>query len=114
MRVKRGVTKRARHKKILKLAKGYQFGRGKLYKQSSDAVLHAGQYAFAGRRMKKRDMRSLWIVRINAALTDNNISYSRFIHDLKVKKINLDRKVLSELALSYPTEFSKLVEVVSK
>lgn len=114
MRVKRGVTKRAKHKKILKLAKGYQFGRGKLYKQAADAVLHAGQYAFAGRRAKKRNMRALWITRINAALSQTDVSYSQFIHNLKSKKIALDRKVLSEMAIAYPVEFSKLIEAVSK
>ena len=113
MRVKRGVTTRARHKKILKLAKGYRGGRSKLIKEARTATIHAGADAYRGRKQKKRDNRSLWIVRINAALGEHNISYNKFINNLKKKNVELDRKVLAQIALEDPKAFSVLVKKVS-
>ncbi len=113
MRVKRGVTTRARHKKILKLAKGYRGGRSKLIKEARTATIHAGADAYRGRKQKKRDNRSLWIVRINAALGEHNISYNKFINNLKKKNVELDRKVLAQIALEDPKAFSDLVKKVS-
>ena len=104
----------ARHKKqkkVLKAAKGYRAGRHKLYRSAKEAAMRAGKYAFAGRRIKKRDYRSLWITRINAALDDKDISYSRFIYGLKKAKVDLNRKALSELAIADTTAFNKLVEL---
>ena len=113
MRVKRGVTTHRKHKKILKLAKGYRGGRSKLIKEAKTAVVHAGADSYRGRRQKKRDMRSLWIVRINAALSKNNVSYNVFIKSLKDNKIDLDRKVLSQIALEDPQAFDDLVKKVA-
>lgn len=112
MRVKRGVTVHRRHKKILKAAKGYRQGRSKLIKQVKEAVIHAGADAYRGRKEKKRQMRSLWIVRINAALAPHDISYSQFIGKLKSKKIDLDRKVLSQIAFEDPKAFEELVKKI--
>lgn len=112
MRVKRGVTAHRRHKRILKLAKGYRGGRSKLIKEAKTAVVHAGADAYRGRIQKKRDMRSLWITRINAALSKNGVSYNVFIKLLKDKKIDLDRKVLSQIAIDDPQVFDDLVKKV--
>lgn len=112
MRVKRGVTTHKKHKKVLKLAKGYRGGRSKLIKEAKTAVMHAGADAYRGRKQKKRDARSLWIVRINAALSTHNISYNKFIDTLKKKNIELDRKVLSQIALEDPKAFEELVKKV--
>lgn len=112
MRVKTGPKRRQRHKRILRLAKGYRMTRHRLLKPASEAVLHAGEYAFAGRKLRKRDMRRLWITRINAALTPYEISYSKFIDGLKKAKIELDRKILSDLAVSDPQTFKAIVEKV--
>ena len=112
MRVKRGKTVKRKHKKILKLAKGYRGGRSKLYKQARQAVIHAGAYAYRGRKEKKRTNRSLWIIRINAALHKHNISYSQFINKLKNKNIELDRKILSQIALEEPQSFDNLVKKI--
>lgn len=111
-RVKGGITRVRRHKKILKLARGYRGAKHRSYKRAKEAVLHAGQYAYAGRRLRRRDMRSLWIQRINAALTPYDLSYSRFIHLLKAAKIDLDRKILAQLALEKPELFKMIVEKV--
>jgi large subunit ribosomal protein L20 len=108
MRVK--SPRRQRHNKILKLARGYRMTRHRLYKVAHEAVTHAGQYAFAGRKLKKRDFRKTWIIRINAALDNMGISYSKFIPALKKSNIELDRKVLSDLATRYPDAFKKVVE----
>jgi large subunit ribosomal protein L20 len=109
-RVKRGVTKRARHKKILKLAKGYR-GRAKnCFRVAIEKVEKALQYAYRDRRVKKRDFRALWIQRINAAVRQNDMIYSTFINGLKLAKIDLDRKVLSDLAVREPETFAKIVE----
>jgi large subunit ribosomal protein L20 len=102
--------RRQRHNKILKLARGYRMTKHRLYKVAHEAVIHAGQYAFAGRRLRRRDLRSLWIVRINAALDSFDVSYSRFISALKKAKIQLDRKVLSELATNQPKVFEAVVK----
>lgn len=110
-RVKGGPRARKRHKKVLKLAKGYRGTRSKLYKRANEAVVRAGEHAFAGRKKKKRDLRQLWITRINAALNPHDINYSRFIHGLKKANIELDRKILADLAVKDPKAFE---EVVSK
>lgn len=112
MRVKRGTIVKRRHKKILKLARGFRGGRSKLFKQAHIAVIHAGADAYRGRRQKKRDSRSLWIIRINAALSPHNISYSQFINKLKKKNIELDRKILSQIALEDPKAFNDLVKKI--
>ncbi|MBP7710016.1 MAG: 50S ribosomal protein L20 [Rickettsiales bacterium] len=109
-RVKRGVTKRARHKKVLKMAKGYR-GRAKnCYRIAIEKVEKALQYAYRDRRVKKRDFRALWIQRINAAVREHGLIYSKFISGLKNAKIDLDRKVLSDLAIREPETFAKIVE----
>ncbi len=113
MRVKRGTTTHKRHKKILSLAKGYRGGRSKLIKEAKTAVMHAGADSYRGRIQKKRDARSLWIVRINAALSTHNISYNKFINDLKKKNIELDRKILADIALNDPEAFTELVKKVA-
>ena len=112
MRVKRGKTVKRKHKKILKLAKGYRGGRSKLYKEARTAVIHAGVDAYRGRKEKKRTNRSLWIIRINAALQKHDISYSQFIAKLKNKNIELDRKILSQIALEEPQSFDNLVKKI--
>ncbi len=112
MRVKSGTRTKRRHKKLLKQAKGYWQSRSKLFKKASEAVLHAGQYAYDGRKMKKRDFRSLWIVRINAAVRPAGLSYSVFMQKLKAKNIGLDRKVLAQIAAEHPTVFQKIVDSV--
>lgn len=108
MRVK--SPRRQRHNKILNLAKGYRMTKNRLYKVAHEAVVHAGQYAFNGRKLKKRDLRSLWIVRINAALAGLGIKYSLFISALKKSQISLDRKILSELATNHPQVFKDIVK----
>ena len=109
-RVKRGVTAHARHKKILKAAKGYYGARSRTYRVAVQAVTKAGQYAFRDRRQKKRMFRKLWIVRINAAARMNGLSYSKFVCGLKKASIELDRKILSNIALCDKATFSVLVE----
>jgi large subunit ribosomal protein L20 len=110
-RVKRGVIKRRRHKKILKLAKGYKLGRSKLFRQAQEAVIHAGADAYKGRKEKKRQMRSLWITRLSAALKSHGLSYSKFINLLKIKNIELDRKILSEIAKDDPGTFTQIIKI---
>jgi large subunit ribosomal protein L20 len=113
-RVKRGVTKRARHKKIIKMAKGYR-GRAKnCFRIAIERVEKALQYAYRDRRNKKRDLRALWIQRINAAVREHGMVYSKFIGGLKKAKIDLDRKVLSDLAVREPETFGKIVEQAKK
>lgn len=99
-----------RHKKILKAAKGFRDARRKRYKVAKEAVLHAGQYAYAGRKLRKRDLRSLWITRLGAAAKDQGISYSRFIAGLKKANIKLDRKILADIAVKDPETFNQIVE----
>src|SRR3990167_3159079 len=111
-RVKRGVTARARHKKVLKLAKGYYGARSRVYRVAKQAVIKALQYAYRDRRQRKREFRGLWIVRINAAVRPHGLSYSRFINGLKKANITLDRKVLADLAVNDKVGFAKLVKQV--
>jgi large subunit ribosomal protein L20 len=110
-RVKTGPTTRKRRKKWLKRAKGYWGAKSKLYKTARLQVMKAGQSAYRERKKKKRNYRALWITRINAALRPYNISYSKFIHALKIKSVELDRKTLSELAIRNPEEFASLVDL---
>ena len=114
MRVKRGFKARKRRKKVLKLAKGFRGGRSKLFRTAADAVDKALMYAYRDRRTRKRDFRRLWIARINAAARMNNLSYSKFIHGLKLADVRLDRKVLAELAVSDPSGFSKIASLASQ
>ena len=109
-RVKRGVQAKARHKKVLKQAKGFRGARSRTYKVAKQAVMRAGQYAYRDRRVKKRVFRSLWIVRINAAARDNGITYSQLIAGLKKANIDLDRKILASLAVNDKEAFSLIVE----
>ncbi len=109
-RVKRGVQARARHKKVLKQAKGYYGARSRVYRVAKQAVTKAGQYAYRDRRQRKRQFRSLWIVRINAAARDNGLSYSRFIDGLKKANVEVDRKVLADLAVNDKAAFAALAE----
>lgn len=104
--------RRARHKKVLKAARGFKTARSRRYKVAREAVLHAGQYAYAGRKLRKRDMRSLWIIRLNAAVREHDLSYSKFIAGLKKANINMNRKILSELAISDPKAFEQIVQKV--
>jgi len=110
-RVKNGVTTKARHKKVLKAAKGYFGSKHRLYKTAKEQLMHSGQYAFRDRRQKKRDFRKLWIVRINAACRENEISYSRFIEGLNKAGVEVNRKMLSEIAINDPKAFSELVKM---
>ncbi|MCP3951112.1 MAG: 50S ribosomal protein L20 [Desulfobacterales bacterium] len=113
MRVKRGFKARQRRKKVLKLAKGFRGGRSKLFRTAADAVDKALMYAYRDRRAKKRDFRKLWIARINAGARMNNLTYSRLIHGLKKANIELDRKVLAEMAVADPAGFSQVVGLAS-
>jgi large subunit ribosomal protein L20 len=110
-RVKRGVTARARHKKILKLAKGYYGARSRVYRVAKQAVIKAGQYAYRDRKQKKRQFRALWIVRINAAARMYGISYSRLINGLNKANVAIDRKVLADLAVRDIDAFGKIAEI---
>jgi large subunit ribosomal protein L20 len=114
MRIKRGFKARRRRKKILKLAKGFRGGRSKLFRTAADAVDKSLMYAYRDRRQRKRDFRRLWITRINAAARIHKLSYSRLIHGLKLAKVDLDRKVLAELAISDPAGFSKIAELAAQ
>ncbi|MGO1246297.1 MAG: 50S ribosomal protein L20 [Oceanisphaera sp.] len=108
-RVKRGVNARARHKKVLKQAKGYYGARSRVYRVAVQAVTKAGQYAYRDRRTKKRQFRQLWIARINAASRQNGLSYSRFINGLKKASVEIDRKILADIAVHDKTTFTALV-----
>jgi len=109
-RVKRGVHKRARKKKIIKLAKGFKWRRKTNYRAAKEALRHAWTYAYRDRRNKKRSFRNLWNIKINAICRENGISYSRFINAMKKNKIEIDRKILSQLAEKYPETFKKIIE----
>ncbi len=109
-RVKRGTKRRAKRKKILERASGYYLTKSKLYRSAKESVERALKFAYAGRRQKKRQYRSLWIVRISAAAKQNGLSYSRFISGLKKAGVELDRKILADLAVNDPAGFSKLAE----
>ena len=110
MRVKRGVTARAKHKKILKAAKGMQHNRTRSYRMAKQGVIRALQYAYRDRRNRKRDLRGLWITRLNAAARENGTTYGQLIAGLKAANIELDRKVLAELAVSAPKAFAAIVK----
>ena len=110
-RVKNGAVTKARHKKVLKAAKGYFGSKHRLYKSAKEQLMHSGQYAFRDRKQKKRDFRELWITRINAACRMNEISYSRFIEGLTKAGVEVNRKMLSEIAINDPKAFSELVKV---
>lgn len=113
-RVKRGKTAKRRHKRILKEARGYITKRRTSFKTAKEALLRAGKYAYRDRRAKKRSFRQLWNIRINTAVKERGISYSKFIDALKKSSIELDRKVLADLALNNPAVFDKIVEAVKK
>lgn len=113
-RVKRGVNSHRRHKKILRQAKGYYGNRSKIYRVANQAVMRSLQYAYAHRRLRKRDFRKLWIARINAACRMNDMSYSRFINGLNKAGVAINRKVLADLAITDAKAFSDLVEVAKK
>ena len=108
------VPRHRRHRKVVKLAKGYFGARSRNFKAAKDAVLKAGLYAYRDRRQKKRQFRRLWIIRINAASRLNGLSYSNFVHLLKEKGVDLDRKVLADLAVNNPTVFEDLVKYLQK
>lgn len=108
-RVKRGVTARARHKKVLKKAKGYYGARSRVFRVANQAVIKAGQYAYRDRRQQRRNIRSLWIVRINAGVREYGLSYSTFIQALKKSAVQIDRKVLADLAVRDRVAFAALV-----
>ncbi len=112
MRIKRSVTALKKRRKILKQAKGYRGAKSKLYRTAREQVMKSGMYAYIGRKQKKRDFRSLWITRINAACRLNDISYSKFIAGLKAKNIDLNRKVLADIAVKDPAAFTALVNEV--
>ena len=111
-RVKGAVVTRARHKKVLKLAKGYRGAKSKLYRTANQAVMKSLAYAYRDRKQKKRNFRQLWIARINAAARANGMSYSRFMNGLKLNGIEINRKMLSEIAIADPAAFTALVEKV--
>ena len=113
-RVKGALSTRKRHKKILKLAKGYRGAKSKLYRVANQAVMKSLSYAYVGRKLKKRDFRSLWITRISAACKMNDINYSRFMNGLKKANIEINRKMLSEIAINDPQAFANLVETAKK
>ena len=114
MRIKRAVNAVKKRRKVLRSAKGYWGARSKLYRVAKQAVMKSGQYAYTGRRLKKRDFRQLWIARINAGCHMNDISYSQFMHGLKLANINLNRKVLADLALTDPTAFANLTNTAKQ
>jgi large subunit ribosomal protein L20 len=113
-RVKRSVAGRKRRKKVLEQAKGYYSARGKHYRAANEQVLHSGVYAYRDRRARKGDFRRLWIIRINAAARENGLSYSRLIAGLKLAEVEVDRKMLAELAVNEPATFTALAEVARR
>jgi large subunit ribosomal protein L20 len=115
-RTKTGVTRRRRHKKVLKLTKGFRGTNNRLYKRAKEALLHSGKYAYIGRKLRKRDMRKLWILRINAAIkeVDETMKYSRFINALKKANISINRKMLSEIAIADFRTFKDIVAASAK
>jgi len=114
MRVKTGFARKRAHKKVLARAKGFRMTKSRLVKVAKETLLHAGVYAYTGRKDKKSDFRRLWITRITGALAESDLSYSRFIKALKDKKIELDRKVLAEILQDDPETFKKIVEEAKK
>ena len=113
-RIKGGLNAKKRHKKILKAAKGFFGARSKKYRVAKQSVMRAMAHAFAGRKQTKRDFRKIWIVRINAAARENNISYSKFMYGVKKLNMNINRKMLADLAVNDPKAFSELVEKVTQ
>ncbi|HKL41896.1 MAG TPA: 50S ribosomal protein L20 [Clostridia bacterium] len=113
-RVKGGVNAKKKHKKILKLAKGFYGQKSLVFRAANTAVMRSLRSAYTGRKQRKRDFRKLWITRINAATRQNGLSYSRFIHGLKVADIQVNRKMLSEMAIHNPEDFAKLVDVAKE
>ena len=113
-RVKRAKNARKNHRKVLKLAKGYYGGKSRLYKTANESVIRAMRNAYVGRKNKKRDFRSVWIARINAATRLNDLSYSKFMNGIKLAGIDINRKMLSEIAINDPKAFAELVEVAKK
>ena len=113
-RVKRGVTKRRRHKKVLKMTKGHQGVRHTLYRRAHESLIHALQYSYAHRRERKGDMRRLWNLRIGAGARANGLSYSRLMHGLRLAGVEINRKLLSELAVTDPAAFAQIVDVARK
>ena len=113
-RVKRAVNARKYHKKILKLAKGYYGGKSKLFKTANESVIRALRNAYVGRKLKKRDYRKLWIARINAATRINGLTYSKFMNGMKLAGIDMNRKMLSEIAINDPKAFAEIVELAKK
>jgi large subunit ribosomal protein L20 len=114
MRVKRGFKARHRRQKVLKLARGFRGGRSKLYRTAAGTLDRALRYAYRDRKVRKRNFRALWITRINAAVRMNDLSYSKFMHGLKLANIELDRKVLAELAISDPAGFAQIARLAGK
>ncbi|MBQ8992513.1 50S ribosomal protein L20 [Candidatus Saccharibacteria bacterium] len=114
MRVKRGVPARNKHKKILKAAKGMQHYRTRSYRLAKQGVIKSLRYSYRDRRNKKRDLRAIWITRINNAARENGLSYSRLINGLKAKDVKVDRKILAELAVSQPEAFKAIVDIVKE
>lgn len=113
-RVKRALHARKNHRKILKLAKGYRGGKSKLFKTANESVVRALRNAYVGRKLKKRDFRKLWIARINAGTRMNGLSYSRFMNGIKLAGVDINRKMLSEIAINDPKAFSELVDIAKK
>ena len=111
-RIKRGVTSHRKHKKLHELTRGYRGTKSKLVRTAKEAALHAGQYAYHGRKLRKRDIRALWITRISEAVKKEDLSYSVFVNKLKKANIELDRKILSDLVVNDPTTFKQVVEQV--
>ena len=113
-RVKRAINARKYHKKILKLAKGYYGGKSKLFKTANETVIRALRNAYVGRKLKKRDFRKLWIARINAGTRANGLTYSRFMNGVKLAGLDINRKMLSEIAINDPKAFTEIVELAKK
>ena len=114
MRVKRSVNALKKRRKLMRAVKGFRSTRGSLYRVAKESLLRSRRHAYIGRKLKKRDMRTLWIARINAACRQNDISYSKFMHGLKVANIDLNRKVLADLAISDSNAFAELVATAKK
>jgi large subunit ribosomal protein L20 len=114
MRIKRGFKARRRRQKVLKLAKGFRGGRSKLFRTAADSVDKALMYAYRDRKQRKRQFRQLWIARINAAVRPHDLSYSKFMHGLKLAGVEMDRKVLAEMAVSDPTAFSQIAKLAGQ
>ncbi len=112
MRVKRGVTTHAKHKKLYAANKGYRMTKRRLVRVAKEAYLHAGEYAYAGRKRRKREFRRLWITRISEAVKENGLSYSMFMHKLKAANIDVDRKILSNLIIENPEAFTAVIDKI--